>query len=511
LRTGRPATSLLLAAGSGAALAFSVPPTDLYFFGWIGLVPLFLALRDPRGSGFGEGFVAGLVFNIGVLYWLALNSGTDLWIATATMLATTLILASGWGWGAWIFCRLRERLGGVAWWIVPFGWTAWEGWLSYLGFNAELGFPWPLLALTQSGFDPILQIMEFTGVWGVSFWVAALNVAVFHVWQGSSRQTKRIAFIAFLALVLIPPIAIFHAASHYRADVPTARVAIVQGDIDPEDKWARGANFSFSVYDSLTRAASAQGVDLAVWPETALPVNLMHQASYRDRLNRLSSDLGIAVITGASDNVRLGEEPHPLNAAFLVKPDSGVVERYAKRQLVPMGERVAFQSIAPSLGKLNFGQAEFLPGPRHTVFSTAVAGGEIRFPALICFESAFSDLTRQFVLRGANCLVTISNDSWYGWSSEPAQIAALSRFRSIETRRAMARASNSGISFISDQLGRTIVQTDLYKPAWAGAVIPLCEEQTFYVRHGDWLLVIVMVVYGLALAAAAVKAGREYN
>ncbi len=500
--------SRLLAASAGAAMALSVPPTDFYILGWIGLVPLFLALRSPLRGGFGEGFTAGLVFNVGVLYWLALNSGTQVWIAFVTMIAATSILATGWGIGAWAFCRLRERLGEWAWVILPFGWTAWEGWLGHLGVGGELGFPWPLLALTQAGFEPLLQIMEFTGVWGVTFWTAAINVAVFHVWRGETKSARRKAFFAFIILVLTPPLAIWHATSHYRKDAATAKIAVIQGNIPPLEKWTMGAGYSISVYDSLTRLANEQGVDLAVWPETAVPINLLHQSHYRLRISSLSDETGVAIITGASDQVRTGDNSRPLNAAFLILPGRGPVERYAKKQLVPFGERVPFQWIMPSLGELNFGQAEFVPGPRWTIFPVPLQKDTLRFPTLICFESAFPGLVRQFARRGANFLVTISNDSWYGWSSEPAQIAALSRFRAIETRRAMARASNSGVSFVCDQLGRVVAQTELYRCTWAGAIVPLCEEMTFYVRYGDWFLMASFLIYATALGVAAFSKRR---
>jgi len=481
-------------------MVLATPPFNLYFLGWIGLVPLFFALRTPARQGFGEGFTAGFVYNAGLLYWLALNNGTDWYAALATMLATTCILAFGWGLGAWLWRRLFERFGELAWWILPFSWTAWEGLLGYLG---ELAFPWPLLALTQARFDPLLQIMEFTGVWGVSFWVAAMNVAVYHTWKGPIPKARRYGFLCFVVLALIPPFAIWHATSHYHKDAPTARVMVVQGNIPPLEKWTMGPGYSFAVYDSLTRAGSARGIDLAVWPETAVPFNLLRQSFFREKLTVLASEANVSIITGASDHVRVAGEPKPLNAAFLIDPIKGPVERGAKRQLVPLGERVPFQWIFPSLGKLNLGQAEFIPGPRWTLFDVITSAQDtLRFPALICYESAFGFLTREYVSRGANFLVTVSNDAWYGWSSEAAQINALSRFRCIETRRAMARASNSGISLICDQLGREIAQTKLFKTEIAAGIIPICTEETFYVRHGDLFLVVVTIIYGAALLAA---------
>lgn len=498
--------SWLLAALSGVMMALAVPPVDLYFLGWIGLVPLFLALQAPRRGGFGEGLIAGVVYNGGTLYWLALNNGTDWYVAAATMIATVAILASSWGIASWVFCRFKDRVGELAWLVIPFSWTAWEGWLGSL---PDIAFPWPLLALTQSKFESVLQVMEFTGVWGVSFWVAAVNVVVLLVWKGTTKQARRIGFVGFVVLVLLPPVAIIHAVTHYRPGQPTARVLVVQGNIPPDEKWVRGADFSIETYDSLTRAGSTSIVDLAIWPETAVPVNLLRQSGYRESLTRLASESRLAILTGASDQVRIGSEPRPLNSAQLIDPFRGVTDRYGKIDLVPFGERVPFQKLFPALGKLNFGQAEFLVGPRHTLFERNTSEGEtLRFPALICFESAFPDLTRQFVLRGANFLTTISNDAWYGRSSEPAQINALSRFRCIETRRAMARASNSGISMICDQLGREIISIDLFKRGQSAAIVPICEETTFYVRHGDAFLGIVTTIFGMMLLAAFFRRPR---
>jgi len=487
-----PPQPRLIAATAGAALALAAPPLNLYFLAWIGLLPLMYSIsRNPRGA-FGQGFAAGFIFNVGVLYWLALNDGTHWAVATLSMLITVFILAAAWGTAAWIFGWLFRRLGAAAFLALPFSWTAWEGWLGHLG---EISFPWPLLALTQDGFAPILQIMEFTGVWGVSFWVAALNTAIFFIWRNETRTQRWFGFAGLGLLSLIPFIAQWHAYSHYDIKSPTACIMVVQGNIKAEDKWIKGGDYSYVIYDSLTRLGAESGVDLAVWPETAIPENLMYHVFTQERVGRLADETGAAIITGASDYIRLESRSRPLNAAFLILPRQGIVDRCAKRQLVPMGERVPFQWLIPSLGNLNFGQAEFMSGPQPVVFKVPLGRDTLRFPTLICYESAFPNLTRDFVQCGANFLTAISNDAWYGRSSEPAQITALSRFRSIETRRAMARASNTGYSFLCDQLGQIVARTKLFEAAWTAAILPLCSETTFYVRFGDWLLVLAFIGY----------------
>ena len=417
------------------------------------------------------------------------------------MIAGVAVVTSGWTIAAWVFIKLRRRFGFRTWLIVPFSWTAWEGWLSWMG---ELAFPWSHLSLTQAGFSPILQIMEFTGIHGVSFWLVSINLLLFFLIFERRRVPVKMTGIGIILLLIIPILAQWNAGRYSPQQYETRRIGVVQGSIQAHDKWFKGTEFSWSIYDSLSRKCAEDSVELLVWPETALPTHLMHQSIYADKLSRLSDDLNCWILTGASDYNRIDSLYKPLNSAFLIGPHSGIVSRYAKRFLVPFGERVPFQKLCPQLGKLNFGQAEFLPGIRQTIFELPGKDNPVRFPVMICYESIFPRISRRAVSNGANLLVTISNDGWYGWTSEPSQIAALSRFRCIETRRSMARASNSGISALIDPRGREIKRTELYEPACIEADLPLIGGETFYVRFGVLFLIIITVIYGILLLYCAV-------
>ncbi len=485
-------------------LALSVPPINLYVLAWVGLIPLFMSLEKPSDSGFSEGFVAGLVFNAGTVYWLALNTGTYFLIAMATMLATVLILATGWGTAAMLFRLIYKKNRMLAWFSIPFSWVTFEGWVSHLG---EIGFPWPLLALTQSEFEPALQIMEYTGIWGTSFWVAALNLLLFFGWKSSGFR-KRIFLTALLIWIVIPYVALKRAYRFYEADLPMINVQCSQGNIDPLDKWMSDPHISWNLYDSLSRIDYYDGLDLLVWPETALPMNLPVMSRYSRLISDLSQQLDCNIITGASARQEYGGRSRPLNSAYLITPEKGIADRGAKVFLVPFGERVPFQAIIPALGKLNFGQAEFLPDLQQNIFKISTGTEICRFPVLICYESSFSGISRSAVLKGSNFLVTISNDGWYGTSSEPHQIAALSRFRCIETRRSMARAANTGISFIADPLGRIISSTGLETAGTNTSSVPLVSNITFYTKYGSWFLVVTTLIYGLCLSAVLVTRSK---
>jgi apolipoprotein N-acyltransferase len=491
----------MLAAFSGLLLAAACPPLGLYPLAWIGLLPLFFSLEHPQKNGIGEGAIAGITFNTGVIYWLAFNNGAHPIIATITMIASVAILVSGWMFAAWLFVNLRRTLGFKVWLLAPFSWITWEGFLGHMG---ELAFPWSVLALTQTGFSPILQIMEFTGFYGVSFWVVMVNVALLFLVAKPEGKTRQIAVVMLLLIVLTPALANLHAKKYTREELPQVRVMAVQGNIPAQIKWVSGPGFSWSVYDSLTRIGASAKPDLVIWPETALPVHLRLQSAYINMLTGLANRINAPILTGASDYERQGDEYRPLNSAFLIMPDLGITERCVKKYLVPFGERVPFQALIPQGRKLNFGQAEFLPGLRSVVFEIPVNENTVRFPVAICFESIFPQLSREAVQQGANLLVTISNDAWYGKSSEYYQIAELSRFRCIETRRSLARVSNSGISLMVDHLGREIIRTELFTEAQISADLPLCEAKTFYVKYGNVFLMIVTAVYGLILIWTAI-------
>ncbi|MDP8239103.1 MAG: apolipoprotein N-acyltransferase [Candidatus Hatepunaea meridiana] len=547
-----PPRSLQWAALSGLLLTLALPPLNEFILAWIGLIPLFAAIERSQGNGLIEGFTTGVIFNTGVLYWLAFNSGTHPVVASITMMGAVLYVSTGWAIASWLFFKIRRILGFRAWLLAPFAWTAWEGLLAYIG---ELAFPWSILALTQTRFSALLQVMEFTGVFGVSFWVVSVNVLLFVSvmrWRNELCQVAtpdtttevltldtsthwRWSVAGLVLIIAVPLLSQLNTVKFKNAKLPSARVMVVQGNIPPAEKWTKGAKFSWAIYDSLTRAGVLQYnnelnqfskelpgksgysikeypglpghsiLDLIVWPETAIPAHLMHQSVYADKLTELSDDLNCWILTGASDYCRTNYEGKPLNGAFLAGSGQGLVDRYAKVFLVPFGERVPFQWIIPQLGKLNLGQAEFLPGLKQTLFEVSQNESVFRFPAMICYEAIFPWISSDAVKRGADLLVTVSNDAWYGHSTEPEQIAALSRFRCIETRRSMVRASNNGISQLIDHLGREIEKTERFIPVCAISELPLCQVKTFYVTYGDLFLAVVTAVYGIFLVYAAIR------
>lgn len=478
---------LLLPAVSGVGLWLAFPPLPAGFLGWIALTPLLISLRKAQSAGeaIRIGVIFGLAFNLTSLHFIAFNSGAPPFLAVSSMIGMALILTlfgpvfalpqylAFRKWGDW----------GLA--AAPFFW----GTMEYLRSLGEIGFPWNITPLTQANYLTVIQMASITGIWGISFWVAGANALFYRFLNGG-----RIWIVPFIIWIALP----FGLGFLYLKNAPQPydhiKIGLVQGNIDPAEKWSNGLYHSLNIYERLS--AELDSLHLLVWPETAVPSNLRHQIRPQLFLWRLADSLGYPVFTGALDSGfdERGIE-YNYNSAFLIKPGFHSLEQYNKIQPVPFGERVPFQKLFPILGKLNFGQAEFTPGDEHHIFQLERAS----FGAMICFESIFPRLSRRYIRDGADFLVNITNDGWYGKTSEPYQHALLTRFRAVETGRSLVRAANTGISSMIDAQGRIIVQSPLEVEAVLEAELPLYDGSTFYMKYGDVFAIVISMVSLLIL------------
>jgi apolipoprotein N-acyltransferase len=193
------------------------------------------------------------------------------------------------------------------------------------------------------------------------------------------------------------------------------------------------------------------------------------------------------------------------NSALLVDGDGAVLGKYDKIHLVPFGEAIPFESVFPALRDVNFGEADFRRGDEYLVFEV----DDARFSTLICFEAIFPRLVREFVDDGAQVLVNITNDVWYGRTSMPFQHAQMAVMRAIENRRSLARSANSGVSLFADPYGRVIARTAIFERGVLVEDVPIVEGKTFYTRHGGmiaWLMLGAAAV--LLIVALPPQGGR---
>ena len=280
---------------------------------------------------------------------------------------------------------------------------------------------------------------------------------------------------------------------------PTAvvRVGLIQNNLGLEKWQPGGLERSFRSLKALSRLAAVEEPELIVWPETAVPCHLSGRSDCRRRVRRFVDEVQIPVLTGAPGRSPRGEAQ---NSAYLFRgEEEPEVQSYAKMHLVPFGERTPFRDRIPLLKEIDWtaltgdlGPAEFAPGMEQTLFEHRKGP----FAALICFESVFPDFVRRSVGNGAQFLVNITNDSWFGRTAGPFQHAQLAVLRAVENRIGIARCATSGVSLFVDPFGRTTQATDIFTATYSVGNVSLVRGDgsgTFYARHGDLLAQMTLV------------------
>ncbi len=478
----------------GVLFALSYPPLDLLPLAILGLWP-FLAFLDreeglrPRASFVG-GYLFGLAHFGALLYWIAGLTGFSV-MAVPAYVASVLVLALN-GALTGLAVALCRRRGVSAAISFPLAWTAVE-WLRSYG---DLGFTWAVAGDTLASFPILIQTAELGGVWLLTLWVTGLSATLYRLARPlPSTSRARVAMLAAILAAAVPVYGALRLAQledEYSA-WPTLRAAAIQPNIPQEVKW--DPTFVEETYRrlaTLSLQTAEREPDLVVWPESAVPGYLRYDAQARGLVTGLSRTIEAPIFTGTNDADTLagasGEGPadyRVFNAAYLVSGDSILPGRYAKRRLVPIAERVPFlpSLLSGFFERLSDWTGQFAPGEGWTTWTVEGAG----FGVLICYESVFPGSSRALVLNGADFLLNITNDAWFGRTAAPYQHASHLTLRSVEHRVSFLRAANTGISGWVDPLGRYRERTEIYVPAVAVADLPVPGIETVYTRWGPWV------------------------
>jgi apolipoprotein N-acyltransferase len=298
-----------------------------------------------------------------------------------------------------------------------------------------------------------------------------------------------------IIVVLLLPLILYPA--HIQSTGHRLRVGVVQGNFKQELKWEEGLREeTLRTYLSLTDSAVQKGAQLIVWPETAVPSFYQAEPELIERLRQFVSDRDIHLIFGSPGYEIAGREILLYNRVYHLPPD-GSEEFYDKIMLVPFGEYVPLAGLLPFVDRMVPGEGEFARGTWGGAFKTPVPSG-----ALICYEVSIPSLGRREVRDGSQMLINVTNDAWFGRSWGPYQHLAVSVVRALENRVPILRAANTGISAIIDSSGRIVKSIPLEERGVVVADIDTEREQTFYTRHGDWIVILsaaVISVYILLL------------
>ncbi len=482
--------------------------------GFVAIAPALYAAARAPSFRFASllGVVFGGVSTLLANFWLSFFQGYSIWTMGGVVIGYV-------GFNALLFPFLRG-FAGIEDRLRPFllagAWAAYE-YLKSVGF---LGYPWGLVAYPLADILPLVQFVDLTGVWGLSFVAALANALVAETalqlagtarrWQqGRAMLGRQALFGAILAAACL-------GYGFVRLSLPVrtegfARLLLVQQNIDPWEEGRARTDSTQINQDMTLEAVRAAEVppDLAVWSESSVPdVWFNRQEWFNARQARVvmgpfARQAGVPVLFGGV-GVKDYKRAEFHNAAALMGPDGGIVDTYAKMHPVPFAESIPFfeNPVVRSFFENVVGiQLPWVMGNRYTIFRVPLrAGGELAFGVPICFEDAFSDLCRGFIVRGADMLVNITNDSWSKtWSAE-IQHFSVARLRAVENRRVLVRSANGGVSAVVDPWGRTLVRLPLFVRTARIVEVPLYDGDrwTVYTRFGDWF---ARLLLGLLLVA----------
>ena len=527
------AKDAILALLSGIAMAIAAPlvvgalgdepliDTALVeLVAWFGLIPLLFAIDGLRArSAFWAGLVAGAAYFGVVLYWitvaLTVFGGLPYAAAIPILGARVLYCALYWGAFAAICAYVKAALGTPYTLTAPVVFTALE-----LARNHLLtGFPWGNIGYTQYRNLGIVQVSSLAGVYAVTFLLAFAS-ALFYEWlafflrrRPSRPVTSTALFAALIVGAFVYGSARAGSIEGRSRKAPAITVAVLQGDIDQgiKNKAGQFQGSIAGIYNRLTREADRDGVDLLIWPEAAYPVTLPRAVtSFNSDWSLLEPRaLTAHALVGASTWYLEGDRRMLRNSAFVLDPALNVLSRYDKAHLVPFGEYVPLGlPVDKFVSVIGF----FSPGDGAAPAPFTRTGVEVRLGPLICYEGIFPEISRRLAAGGANLIVNMTNDAWYGITSAPYQHLSMYIFRAIETGRYLARAANTGVSGFIDPYGRILKRSRIFTQDTLSHRLPLLDEQTVYVRAGDafaWSCAAVAVL--VLLAAFSVSRRRPRN
>jgi apolipoprotein N-acyltransferase len=478
------------AAAAGALPVLAFPAPALWWLAWFGLVPwLMLLVRAPSAreaavrAWFGGG---GFLFAMN--YWLLPNLGPFLVLVVAALGALWI------PWGGcvwWLLARpLTRGRNAAAILLVPAGWVLIEVARSW----SSLGGPWGLLGASQWRMPAMVAPASLGGVWLVSYLIVAANTAVAVAVLSTAAWTRLTAGATAAIILVTGPL--WYAAEHPPTGDRTFRVAIIQPGV------IHGPALRFDQEERMTSRLPAGRFDLVVWGESSVGFDLESRPDLTARLQALSQRLGSDLLV----NVDARDATGAIRKTSVLVGPQGILGRYEKMRLVPFGEYIPFRHILGPLTRIT----RAAPEDRRRGHSLVVmhANG-IPFSPLICFESAFPDMSRRVALDGADLIVFQSSTSSFQGSWAPAQHASLAAVRAVETGRPVVHATLTGTSAVFDAQGRRLAWFDTHHRGSVEVAFPLATRTTPFLRYGNWVAVYSATVLIAAATAALVAAGKR--
>jgi apolipoprotein N-acyltransferase len=493
---------VLLAVGSGAALGLAFPNYNFYLLAWIAMGMLVLASVDaPLKEAPLYGFLHGQVFYPVCLPWvdtvMRQYGNIDPWIAAGfvgligfigglicTLFSTGVALAS----------RKSKLLACV---LAPFLWTT----LEYFRTNIPIiGSSWDLSGYPATRSMALLQITSVTGIYGLCFLIAAFGALLAYaallntprVWKIAACVTALLVAVALGGEHLIP-----NAAPRYVAHL--VQTNFPQSESYPAD-WLIVHAGELNQLEQISVDAAKEQPGIIIWPEVPAPFSLQ-EPLFASRASQIARDANNYFLVGVVDWKRSEGKVLASNSAVLLNPSGQRIYSYDKIHLLPFGEYVPLRGWLTFAKRLTADISDFTPGATYSVAQLPQG----KFGAFICYEAIFPSEVRRFTANGAQLLITISNDGWFGRSSAPEQHMFMARVRAVENRRWLLRDTNNGYTESIDPYGRTAAQLPIDIRGQLTAPYDFRRDLSLYAKFGDWFSWLSIIVTFALLGIALIK------
>lgn len=487
---------------------------------WVHLVPLFVVLYviESKFRRFWAAFLCAFIFYGGALYWLiaAMKNfgGLSFWQSTGVLSLVVAILSFYFSMAITLAYGIHERTRFPLSFLITSFIVSFDFLRIYFPVG---GFPWPMAAYSQGSYLLFFQWLDVTGVFGLNALIILINALLAEmIWSWFSRHAADALLRRSILIILLALVSFYGSIYQHRkmeseaapvlvdstvtASPANLELALIQGNIGQSLKWERHlSRQNLQIYLDLTDQAAREGVDLVIWPETAYPYTL--DLSEPGGAKLFEAELQkVPVLLGSVSEIPQieGEDPVVTNSAVMVQ-GGRAAEIYHKRHLVPFGEYVPMKEQLTFAKRLTTAVGDFTPGTLWTLLPFK----EIKLGALVCYEDIFPDIARGLVSQGADLLVNLTNDAWYGNSSAPYQHLVFSQFRALENRRYLVRATNTGVTAVIDPRGKVLNVLPMFKRDTLRTSFNLEKKEAFYTFSGDWvawgavMFSVLMVCYSL--------------
>lgn len=513
----------------GVLLGFGFPGLlPIPFLLLVAFVPLFVLHQQltKEGAGylrvFWHGFSAFLLYNILATYWV---TNTSLGAGLFAMLANTLLMCLPWMAFHWTSRQSPK----VAYLAFAACWITFE----YFHYNWELNWPWLTLGNGFAQWPSLVQWYELTGVLGGSAWILGCNFLAFKLYQAPAAAPRKSYLPIVAALVVVLPLAgsLVRYSTYTPSEAGTIKVGAIQPNFEPHfEKFSNNQGAQLDTFLRLSKAALAEGpLDYLVYPETSFsqineddpltgpPFSILQEELQGRQLKYLVSGFDGYHLFGPDEPlspavryVRNGTIAlEALNAAVQIDLASNEVQTYRKGVFVPGAESFPFRETLFFMEGFVNSLGGTVAGRGTQENRSPLVTKDAKIAPVICYESVFGEYFTDYIKEGAQAIFVMTNDGWWDKTGGHRQHLWLSSLRAIETRRDVVRSANTGICAFIDQRGKILTRTAYDEATFLNGTMQLNDSITLYVRWGDIIARIAMLLAGMAILGNLTRSLRN--